>query len=143
VARVRVDLAPDFDRQVQRLAVPALNAAAEVVAEGQRRRIPVSPDGSYGRQSGYARSKIHTETGADALGPYADAGTFDDALTPDGTNYPLILELGSRPHVITSHGKYPLRSKDGRIFGRSVNHPGTQPYPWCRAALADLAGRVL
>lgn len=121
------------------LAEPALDAAAVVVAAGQKRRIPVSADGSNGRPAGYARDSIHVERGRDIEGPYRDVGS--DATTPDGYPYPLGLELGTPPHTIESHGDYPLRSKDGRVFGRVVQHPGTQPYPWCRAALADIAGR--
>lgn len=142
-AEVRLELAPGYDRELKRLAGPAMEIAARIVADGQRRRIPVSQDGSYGRQAGYAKSKIHVESGIDALSPWWDVGTGDDALTPDGTNYPLILELGSRPHVIQSHGPYPLRDKHGHIFGRTVNHPGTQPFPWLRASVADLVGRQL
>jgi hypothetical protein len=140
---VTVTLAPDAERQIMRLAAPAMEAGARIVAEGQRRRIPVSVDGSHGRAPGYARSKIHVERGTDGQGPFWDVGTGDDALSPDGTNYPVILELGSRPHVIESKGDYPLRDSHGHVFGRRVNHPGTRPYPWCRAALADIAGRVL
>lgn len=143
LATVRVKLEPGYQRTLYALSAPAMEAGAEIVAEGQRQRIPVSKDGSHGRPAGYAQSKIHIERGVDALGPYWDVGTGTDALTPDGTNYPLILELGSRPHTITSHGDYPLRDKHGRVFGKSVNHPGTQPYPWLRASLADLAGRIL
>lgn len=143
LASVRIVLAPDYARHVMASSAPAMEAGALIVAEGQRQRIPVSRDGSHGRPAGYARSKIHVERGSDGLGPYWDVGTGDAALSPDGTNYPLILELGSRPHVIESHGDYPLRDKYGHIFGRRVNHPGTHPYPWCRAALADIAGRVL
>jgi hypothetical protein len=140
---VEVVLSPAFDREAQRLAAPAMEEAARIVAAGQRERIPASADGSHGRPAGYAKSKIHVERGIDTQGPWWDVGTGDDALTPDGTNYPVILELGSRPHEIRSHGDYPLRDRHGRVFGRAVQHPGTQPYPWCRAALADLAGRVL
>lgn len=144
LASVRVVLAPEFERAAMALGVPAMEAGAEIVAEGQRRRIPVSRDGSHGRPAGYAQSKIHVERGADGLGPYWDVGTGDDALSPDGTNYPLILELGSRPHEIRSKGDYPLRNaKTGQIFGRVVQHPGTKPQPWLRAALADITGRVL
>lgn len=138
--RVTVTLSASFLTDAEALAVPAMSAAAEVVAEGQRRRIPVSRDGSYGRQPGYARSRIHVETGTDAQGPYWDVGS--DATAPDGTAYPVILELGSVAHEIHSHGDYPLRDQYGHIFGRTVHHPGTKPYPWCRAALADIVGRV-
>jgi len=124
------------------LSEPYLDIAGVIVAGGQKRRIPVSKDGNYGRGPGYARDRINVQRGADLLGPFRDVGS--DATSPDGYNYPLGLELGTRPHTITSKGNYPLRNrKTGQIFGRTVNHPGTRPYPWCRAALADLAGRVL
>lgn len=133
-------LEPRWEVGIIALAEPFLDAASVVVAAGQKRRIPVSADGSNGRPAGYARDSIHVERGRDSLGPYRDIGS--DATTPDGYPYPLGLELGTAPHTITSHGAYPLRDKHGHIFGRTVNHPGTQPYPWCRAALADLAGRI-
>jgi len=137
----RFVLDPDWQRKAAGLGEPALEAAALIVQEGQRRRIPVSRDGSHGRAPGYARDHIHIERGRDARGPYRDVGS--DAKTPEGVDYPLILELGSAPHVIESHGDYPLRDRHGRVFGQRVMHPGTHPYPWCRAALADLAGRRL
>jgi hypothetical protein len=139
-ASVRFEVDPAFEVGLLGITEPFLEAASVIVAAGQKRRIPVSADGSHGRQAGYARDRIHVERGADALGPYRDVGS--DAMSPDGYNYPLGLELGTRPHVIESHGNYPLRDKYGHIFGRRVDHPGTQPQPWCRAALADLAGRV-
>jgi hypothetical protein len=139
---VEVRLEPGWEVGVMGLSEAYLDVAAVIVAGGQKRRIPVSRDGSYGRQPGYARERIHVERGADLLGPFRDVGS--DATSPEGYNYPLGLELGTRPHTITSKGDYPLRNrKTGQIFGRTVNHPGTKPYPWCRAALADLAGRTL
>lgn len=139
MASVRFDLDADWRIKAANLAEPALQAAAEIVEAGQQRRIPVSRDGSHGRPPGYARDHIHIERGRDAAGPWREIGS--DAKTPDGTDYPLILELGSAAHVIESHGDYPLRDRYGHVFGRRVMHPGTHPYPWCRAALADIAGR--
>ena len=133
-------LDPGWEREVERLAEPALDAAAIVVAAGQKRRIPVSQDGSNGRPAGYARDRIHVERGRDAVGSYRDIGS--DAETPDGYPYPIGLELGTQPHTITSLGDYPLRDKHGHIFGRTVDHPGNPPFPWCRAALQDIAGQV-
>lgn len=137
---VRFVFEPRWEVGVLDLVEPQLEQAAIVVAAGQKRRIPVSQDGSNGRPPGYARDRIHVERGRDVEGPYRDIGS--DAMTPDGYNYPLGLELGTRPHVIESHGDYPLRSKDGRVFGKRVDHPGNPPFPWCRAALGDLVGRV-
>jgi hypothetical protein len=137
---VRLTFEPGWEVAVLGLSEPSLELAAHVVAEGQRTRIPVSEDGSHGRQPGYARDRIHVRRGVDGLGPYRDIGS--DATSPDGFCYPLGLELGTRPHTITSHGDYPLRGKNGQIFGKTVQHPGTKPTPWCRAALGDLAGKV-
>ncbi len=141
MARTAVVFGAGWEGRLVDAGEPALDSAAQIVEDGQRRRIPVSDDGSHGRPAGYARDRIHTERGRDELGPYRDVGS--DAETPDGFAYPLALELGTAPHRIESQGDYPLRSDKGEVFGRVVNHPGTQPYPWCRAALQDLAGRVL
>lgn len=139
-ADVRMEFDPKFEVGVLALVEPAMDAAAVIVAAGQKRRIPVSQGGSSGRPAGYARDRIHVERGRDAEGPYRDVGS--DAETPDGYPYPLGLELGTPPHTITSHGDYPLRDKHGHVFGRTVDHPGNPPFPWCRAALGDLVGRV-
>lgn len=131
---------PGWERVVADMGEYAIEAAARVVEAGQRARIPVSADGSHGRPAGYARDHVHIERGRDEFGPFRDVGS--DATSPSGYPYPLGLELGTRPHEIRSHGDYPLRDRHGHIFGRVVHHPGTQPYPWCRAALADIAGRT-
>lgn len=131
---------PKFEVSLLGVAEPVLDEASVIVAAGQKRRIPVSEDGSNGRSAGYARDRIHVERGRDGVGPYRDVGS--DAETPEGYPYPIGLELGTRPHVIVSHGNYPLRDKHGHVFGRTVHHPGNHPFPWCRAALADLAGRT-
>jgi hypothetical protein len=140
VAQVKVELDPAWQRQMFALAGSALDQAAVVVAAGQKRRIPVSQDGSNGRPAGYARDRIHVERGQDLEGPYRDIGS--DAETLDGYPYPVGLELGTVPHTIVSHGDYPLREEHGRVFGRVVDHPGNPPFPWCRAALGDIAGRT-
>lgn len=46
--------------------------------------------------------------------------------------------FGTRGHTISSHGAYPLRNRrTGAVFGRTVQHPGTQPHPewWSDSAL--------
>lgn len=139
---VRYVASPGWERALAEHGEPAVEAAALIVEEGQKRRIPVSQDGSHGRPAGYARDRVHIERGRDAEGPWWDVGS--DAISPGGYPYPLGLELGTPPHEIRSHGAYPLRNRrTGQVFGRVVQHPGTRPYPWCRAALQDIAGRVL
>jgi hypothetical protein len=140
MATVRVTMEPGWEIKVAGLAEPAMVRASDEIAAGQRRRIPVSRDGSHGRPPGYARSRISVTAGVDARGRYRDIGS--DATTPDGTPYPLILDLGSAPHVIESHGDYPLRNpRTGQVFGRRVNHPGTRPTAWCRASIEDIRGK--
>lgn len=135
-----------FNRQfpalVLTVAEPKVAVAADIVADEQRRLIPVSEHGSYGRPPGYAREHIDVWKGRDAAGPYYDVGS--DATTPDGVSYPAILDAGSRPHVITAHTKHGLyNARTGQHFGMVVNHPGTQPTYWCRRSILALAGREL
>jgi hypothetical protein len=139
----RLDGDPHWEDELRRASGMhrMLGHAGEIVTQGAKRRAPTSPDGSNGRPSGYGRSAIGWELGEDAEGPYVDVAS--PATTPDGTPYMLIQELGSDPHPIDSHGAYPLRDKHGRVFGRHVEHPGTQPQPHLRPALDDLRGQNL
>lgn len=59
----------------------------------------------------------------------------------DGRTYAVYVELGTRPHVIESHGDYPLRNREtGQAFGRRVSHPGTRAQPFLRPALYQSRG---
>jgi hypothetical protein len=116
-----------------------LERKGEIVTQGAKRRAPVSPDGSHGRPSGYLRSQIHWRLGADEIGLYVDI--LSPAETPDGAPYGLFMEVGTAPHVIASHGNYPLRNRrTGPVVGRIVQHPGTAAQPHLRPALEDLRG---
>lgn len=116
-----------------------LERKGEIVTQGAKRRAPVSPAGSNGRPSGYLRSNIHWKLGTDSLGIYVDI--ISPAATPDGAPYGLFVEVGTAPHVIRSHGPYPLRNRrTGQVFGPVVNHPGTAAQPYLRPALEDLRG---
>jgi hypothetical protein len=141
----RVQLVFDETAMAELLHGPAgpvarmLERKGEVVTQGAKRRAPVSPDGSHGRPSGYMRSNIHWKLGADSLGIYVDV--ISPASTPDGAPYGLFVEVGTAPHVIRSHGPYPLRNRrTGQVFGPIVNHPGTAAQPYLRPALEDLRG---
>lgn len=114
-----------------------LGKAGELGTQGAKRRCPVSPDGSYDRPSGYARSSIGWQVGEDSDGLYVDVVAA--AETPDGKPYPLFIEVGTVAHEIKSHGPYPLRNKKtGRVYGKRVWHPGTTPQPFLRPALDDI-----
>lgn len=110
-----------------------LAVKGERVAAEQKRLAAVSPDGSHGRPPGHMRDQVRSELGRDEVGLHCDIGT--DATTPDGHSYPMDVELGTRPHVIESHGDYPLRDKHGRVFGKTVHHPGTKAQPFLRPSL--------
>lgn len=110
----------------------------EVGTQGAKRRAPVSPDGSNNRPSGYMRSKIGWVIGTDSQGLYVDIQS--PAQTPEGYPYGLGVEVGTAAHVIRSKGPYPLRDKHGRVFGRVVQHPGTNPQPYLRPAMDDIRG---
>lgn len=97
------------------------------VAKRAKELCPVSPHGSGGNPSGHLRNSIGYGVGRDERGVYAEVGTDVD--------YALPVELGSRPHVIESHGDYPLRDRRGNVFGRSVQHPGSPAQPFLRPAL--------
>lgn len=106
--------------------------AGDVVEKGAKRRCPVSTDGSGGNPPGHLRDSIGQTPGVDGHGPFVDVGT--------DVHYALAQELGAAPHVIRSHGPWPLRDKHGRVFGREVHHPGNPPSPYLRPALDDIAG---
>jgi len=104
-----------------------LRERAGVGAEAAKRLCPVSPEGSGSNPPGHLRDSITARTGRDEQGVYAEFGTDVD--------YSLPVELGSRPHVIRSHGDYPLRDRHGRVFGREVHHPGNEAIPFLRPAI--------
>lgn len=59
----------------------------------------------------------------------------------DGRTYAGYVELGTSPHIIRSHGPYPLRNAEtGETFGQVVHHPGTRPQPFLRPALYQQRG---
>ena len=71
-----------------------------------------------------------------------DKATVDTAAGPveqigsRGVDYAASVEMGSRPHVIRSHGPWPLRNREtGQVFGQVVHHPGTKAQPFMRPAL--------
>jgi hypothetical protein len=103
--------------------------------QAARQLAPVSADGSHGRPPGYLRDSIDYEIDRGPDGElYVDI--VARAQTPDGIPIGLLVELGTEAHTITSGGDYPLRNRQtGQVFGRTVEHPGTDPQPFLRPAL--------
>src|SRR5690349_8498292 len=68
---------------------------------------PHRQTGDYGRGLKIVRTRIRGKAAAQLI-----------ATDPKSA----LLEFGTRPHVIESHGDYPLRNaKTGQVFGRKVN----------------------
>jgi hypothetical protein len=82
------------------------------------------------RPSGYLRNSIVAQPGPGdtiIVGPTADYGGY--------------VNNGTRPHIIRSHGPWPLRSRaTGQVFGPVVHHPGTRAQRYVEAAARDLDG---
>lgn len=70
-----------------------LQAKAEKVTQEAKRLAPVSPKGSNGRPSGWLRSHIGWELGADTAGLYADISS--PAESPEGAPYGFFQEVGT------------------------------------------------
>jgi hypothetical protein len=48
----------------------------------------------------------------------------------------IFVEYRTKPHIIRSHGPYPLRNPEtGEVFGPVVHHPGTKAQPFMRPAI--------
>jgi hypothetical protein len=80
----------------------AMEHAGEIVAQGAKKRAPVSPHGSNGRSSGYLRSQIGWELLSDAGGPFARIATPAESVA--GDPYGLFQEIGTykmaaQPHL--------------------------------------------
>lgn len=141
---VRIEWAANWRQQLWDIGEPPLRKAADRVLAAMHVELPASADGSHGRPGGYARSKLRTlERGRDGLGPYRLVGT--DATSPEGTNYPAIVQYGQKPHVIVPKGPgYPLRDpRTGRVFGYRVQHPGARPNPWATRSAYVINGARL
>lgn len=125
LARAMAATAAKITNNMKRLAPvsPVYPVSGAVVAGGRR----------YGgdfplRPSGYMRSSIRAfrmPDGSIIIGPTAD--------------YSAYVNDGTRPHVITSHGSWPLRNRaTGQVFGRVVHHPGTRAVRFVERSIEGL-----
>ena len=121
------DLSGPFGRDMQ--------SRGEKGAQSAKAHCPVSPVGASDHPSGQLRSSLGWELDKDSQGIYVDVGV---AAGSPALEYALPVELGARPHVIESHGDYPLRNRKGQVFGKRVNHPGNAAQPFLRPALDDM-----
>lgn len=121
---------------------------AVVMVPDWRRRLA---EESYTRRAAAMR---HAEATAKRLCPVdtgvlvstiegeADRATMNDRLSAGDAvaDYAAVVEVGGRPHIIRSHGTYPLRDGDGKVYGREVRHPGTPAQPYLRPGVLSIGG---
>lgn len=124
-------LAIDGDPAVQRQLAQMANEAVLTM----KYLCPVSPVGPLHR-SGNLRSSIHAfrmGTPGDRyyiIGPTADYAPY--------------VEEDTRPHLIVSHGPWPLRNREtGQVFGRVVHHPGTRGQHFVQRTADTFSGRMV
>ena len=112
------------------------------VYHGPERIGPVLPGHprQVARRSGTLRSSIRKyrqDDGSYLIGPTDMVGP---PWAPPQFLGPLI-EQGTRPHRISSHGPWPLYSTTTRTaYGHAVQHPGTRPRPFIAPTARDLNG---
>jgi hypothetical protein len=83
------------------------------------------------RPSGYLRNSVHARRVAPG-----------EILIGSAVSYAAYVNEGTRPHVIRSHGPWPLRNRaTGQVFGPVVNHPGTPAFHFIENAARDGDGR--
>ena len=105
---------------------PSYASGGATVAGGRRSAgdFPLRP-------SGYLRSSIRR---------FRDLNSGDILIGPTA-DYAIYVEEDTRPHLIESHGSWPLRNRaTGQTFGRTVHHPGTRGAHFVRDSVEDVRG---
>lgn len=134
-----VVMAPGWERA---LAKDSHAARLRAIKHAERTAQRVCPIGGSGR----LRDSILGEAETDTMRCRLSAG--DRAMPKPGerrppggpVDYATFVELGTGPRLIVSTGPWPLRDKDGRVFGRSVHHPGTPAQPYLRPGAMSIGG---
>ena len=121
-----------------------MSMLADQLVLAMKQLCPVSPGGRSAsgggrwpaRSSGTLRSSIQKFRQGDGSWLVGPTDT-----TPSGELLGPMIERGTPPHSIDSHGPWPLRNPDtGQVFGPHVNHPGTSPQPFIAPAAESMAG---
>lgn len=110
--------------------IAAMDRAAAGAVQTMKFLCPVSPPGPKHR-SGNLRSSIHAfrqPNGDITIGPTADYAEY--------------VEFDTRPHIIESHGPWPLRTEWGRVLGRIVHHPGTHGQHFIQRTADSMNGQT-
>lgn len=134
----RVELSPGWEAKVlEAWDVFAGERLGPDIAGDARRHAPTGPSWGYDpkhprvppHQGGELKASIEHHLEAHTLIVHAHA------------SYSAFVELGTRPHIISAQGPWPLWSPvTNRHFGHTVHHPGTRPQPFLRTALYRVRG---
>lgn len=122
---VTVRLAADWQLRLAQETFQRRSAATRHAEETAKRLCPID--------EGALVASITGETEHDHMQSRLTAGG-------DGVDYAAVVELGGRPHEIRSKGPWPLRDKNGNVFGRVVQHPGTPAQPYLRPGASSIGG---
>lgn len=122
-----------------------VKAAMDRIAAGAVQTMkfltPVSPVGPLHR-SGNLRSSIHAFRHSGGLVSYPYRAANDIVVGPTAS-YARYVNDDTRPHLIESHGPWPLRNREtGQVFGRVVHHPGTTGKHFIEKTAESMDGRV-
>lgn len=120
-----VVMAPGWERALARDSHAARLGAIRHAEQTAQRVCPVD--------TGDLKATITGEADTESMVCRLSAG--DEAV-----DYAAVVEVGGRPHRITSHGNYPLRDGEGHVFGRVVDHPGTPAQPYLRPGVMSIGG---
>jgi hypothetical protein len=117
---------PGWQARLAQESHPARRRAMQVAEETAVRVCPVD--------TGDLQSTIVGEAPPDRMVGRLSAGS----VTVD---YAAVVEVGGRPHIIRSHGPWPLRNREtGQVFGQVVHHPGTPAQPYLRPGVMAIGG---
>lgn len=95
-----------------------------------------------------AKQRTPVDTGAlrqsHTMGPITHTPSKTTVEISANTTYAMAVHEGSRPHIIRPKNAKVLtwNGPQGRIFARSVHHPGSKGRPWLLNAAQSQAGRL-
>jgi len=75
---------------------------------------------------------------------YAERQSDESIIIGPHVSYALYVERDTRPHIIRSHGPWPLRNRaTGQVFGPVVHHPGTRGQHFIERTAQSVDGKQI
>lgn len=121
----------DFSRADKQLPADIYKATVASATMVQNDAKKIGPN-SFKNQTGNLRRSIQKK-----ISRPASAVVFTDE------KYAIFVEEGTRPHTITAKKAKVLANKKlGIIFGKTVHHRGSRPYPFFKPAFEDNIAKI-